>query len=402
MTEPVDVLVAGAGPAGTVAATLLARAGASVRLVDRARFPRDKLCGDTLNPGALAALRQLALAPPGLARGLRLEGMRVSGSGVSVDCRYPRGLYGVAILRRDLDQGLLEIACAAGVQFEERVSVRRAILEGGPRRPRVAGLVVAPADGRSGETPMRARVTIAADGRRSTLAFGLGLARHPAAPRRWAVGGYFDGVAGLSSLGEMHIRGGYYLGMAPVPGGLTNVCLVASPGGGTAFDRRFGDPVDLLRTAMAIDPAIALRCAAARPAGRPVVLGPLAVDVRAAAIDGLLLAGDAAGFIDPMTGDGLGFAIRGGELAARAAVEALSSGWDGVHRRLAARRRRRFAAKRGFNRSLRTIVGSPAAVQAAAWGVMLAPSALRFVIRIAGDTWAAGDAVCGPAAREAW
>ena len=61
-TENVDVLIAGAGPAGTIAATILARAGTRVMVVDRARFPRDKLCGDTLNPGALAVLQRLGLA----------------------------------------------------------------------------------------------------------------------------------------------------------------------------------------------------------------------------------------------------------------------------------------------------------------------------------------------------
>ena len=56
-----DVLIAGAGPAGAIAAMVLARAGARVLVLDRARFPRDKLCGDTLNPGALAVLERLGL-----------------------------------------------------------------------------------------------------------------------------------------------------------------------------------------------------------------------------------------------------------------------------------------------------------------------------------------------------
>ena len=65
-----DVLIVGAGPAGAVAATVLARAGARVRIVDRATFPRDKLCGDTVNPGTLALLRRLGLAAAIDARGL--------------------------------------------------------------------------------------------------------------------------------------------------------------------------------------------------------------------------------------------------------------------------------------------------------------------------------------------
>src|SRR5262247_96515 len=99
-----DVLVVGAGPAGAVAATVLARAGARVCLVDRATFPRDKLCGDTVNPGTLAILRRLGVAGEVEARGLRVDGMIVTGTrGARVVGRYPGGLYGRAILRRDLD-----------------------------------------------------------------------------------------------------------------------------------------------------------------------------------------------------------------------------------------------------------------------------------------------------------
>jgi flavin-dependent dehydrogenase len=127
------------------------------------------------------------------------------------------------------------------------------------------------------------------------------------------------------------------------------------------------------------------RFRAARLVVPPVVLGPLAVDVRPHAIPGLLLAGDAAGFIDPMTGDGLRFAVRGGELAAQAALQALASGWAGVHDRLARERRREFAMKWRFNRTLRTFVSSPAAVRLGEAVALVAPSALRAVVRHAGD-----------------
>ena len=71
-----------------------------------------------------------------------------------------------------------------------------------------------------------ARIVIAADGRRSAIAIGRGLSRQPQRPRRWAIGGYFSDVTGMTSLGEMHVRRGHYIGVAPVPGGLTNACLV--------------------------------------------------------------------------------------------------------------------------------------------------------------------------------
>jgi flavin-dependent dehydrogenase len=121
--------------------------------------------------------------------------------------------------------------------------------------------------------------------------------------------------------------------------------------------------------------------------GRPVVLGPLSVArVRDRKVpDRLLLAGDAAGFIDPLTGDGLRFAVQGGELAATAALEALEHGWTGVQIRLAAERRRVFGAKWRFNRVLRALVGVPIAVRAASFGSRLAPAVVRALILRAGD-----------------
>jgi flavin-dependent dehydrogenase len=226
---------------------------------------------------------------------------------------------------------------------------------------------------------IRAPVVIAADGRRSTLAFSLGLARHPAAPRRWAIGAYFENVAGLSSLGEMHVRRGRYLGVALVPGGLANVCLVKPAGA------EFREPGALLQHELSIDSELAERFARARRVTPPVVLGPLAVDVVERPMDGLILAGDAAGFIDPMTGDGLRFAVRGGELAAAAALQALEHGWTGVHTQLARARRREFGTKWRFNRTLRAVVSSPSAIRASAMVASIAPAALAAVVRHAGD-----------------
>ena len=370
-----EVLVVGAGPSGSVAAAVLARAGVDVLLVDRAEFPRDKLCGDTVNPGALALLRRLDLARAIDAVGLRIDGMRVTGGrGVAIDARYPDGLYGRSLTRRDLDQALLERAIDAGARFEPRVHVKSAIVERGV----VSGVVA----GEGGARQLRARVTIAADGRRSSLAFGLGLARHAERPRRWAIGAYYEGVGGLSSLGEMHIRPGRYIGVAPLAGGLANLCVVVPSGPG---DPRLADPAALVAREIARDRLLGDRFAAARAVRAPAVLGPLAVDAAPRAIDGLFVVGDAAGFIDPMTGDGLRFAVRGGELAAEAARAALERGWNGVHAALAARRRREFAGKWRFNRLLRALVASPGAVDAAAAGARLAPGLVAAIVSTAGD-----------------
>jgi flavin-dependent dehydrogenase len=377
-----DVVIVGAGPAGAVAATVLERAGARVALVDRATFPRPKLCGDTLNPGTLAMLTRLRMAQAAADAGLRIEGMVVTGGGVVIDGRYPDGLHGRAVVRRDLDWWLVQDAMRAGASFEPGVHVTAPLIADSGGRCRVRGVTI------SQDGPVRrevhGKVTIAADGRHSTLAFALGLARHPASPRRWAVGAYFTGVAMPAGgpVGEMHIRSGRYIGVAPVPGGATNVCLVRAAHAG---DRDFSEPANMLLREIRADALLRDRFVDARMEGAPVVLGPLAVDALAPPPDGLLIAGDAAGFVDPMTGDGLRFAIRGGELAAIAALDALEHGWKGVEARIATAQRREFAAKRRFNRALRRLVESPGAVRAAAFGARVAPGVVRALIARAGD-----------------
>ncbi len=371
------MLVVGAGPAGAIAALTLARAGVRVAMVDRARFPRDKLCGDTINPGTLSILRRLGADQGPLRRARPLNGMVVTtASGQRIAGAYPDGLAGIAVSRRHVDQYLLEQAVAAGAEFDEGVTVQGALVETQAGDPIVRGIVVGGAHGRRRE--LRAPVTIAADGRHSRTAFGLGLARHPARPRRWAVAAYFDGVADLSSFGEMHVRPGYYVGVAPLDGQTANVCVVASA---SAAWRR---PTQLLRSALERDPALADRVRSARQATPAVTLGPLAVDAPVAGCDGLLLAGDAAGFVDPMTGDGLRFAVRGAELAAQAALRALEGGAS-AHGWLTATRRAEFRGKWRFNRVLRRLVGSGAGVGLGAIGARVAPSVLRAVICAAGD-----------------
>jgi flavin-dependent dehydrogenase len=226
-------------------------------------------------------------------------------------------------------------------------------------------------------------MVIGADGRESRVARSVSLARHPADPRRWAAGAYFENVARLRDVGEMHVRAGHYVGVAPVPGGLANACVV------TADRGRLRDAAALIASVVAREPQLADRFRSARMIARPVVLGPLAVDCAAAGMPGLLLAGDAAGFVDPMTGDGLRFALRGAELAAIAALGVLERGDPDAHVRLDAARRREFSGKWRFNRVLRGLAGSAPALRAAASATRLSAWPVSRVIEYAGDVFAA-------------
>jgi flavin-dependent dehydrogenase len=227
---------------------------------------------------------------------------------------------------------------------------------------------------------MPAAITIAADGRDSVLARAADLSRHPMKPRRWAYGVYATNVAGMSDVGEMHVRAGHYVGLAPLGGDLTNVCVVTGrrPDGRT--------PEDVIRRVLERDARLRERTSDFRLTAAPRVLGPLAVDCDAPGIPGLLLAGDAAGFVDPMTGDGTHIAIRGGLLAAESALQALEDGdLDAAVGRLASSRARELGSKLRFNRWVRRLASSAAAVEIAGAGARLAPAVLRRLVAYAGD-----------------
>ncbi len=378
MPADADVLIVGGGPAGSTAALLLARAGVRVRILERATFPRDKLCGDTLNPGTLALLDGMGIEEDVRERALAVKGMVVTGPGdARVVGDYGTGVRGAAMTRRELDALLLEAAVKAGAVVEERVDVQAPLVA----ESRVIGLRTAELDG---GRDRRAPLVIATDGRHSRVAFGLGLSHFAARPKRWAFGAYFAGVDALTEYGEMHVRGRGYIGIAPVPGGIANVCVVKEW-------RRDGQDVrgpDVIAETVASEPDLRGRFRHAERVSPMTVLGPLAVESTGAGMSGLLLAGDAAGFIDPMTGDGLRFAIRGAQLAAEAALRELEDGAPACHDLFQARRQE-FSAKWRVNRALRALVGSPRGVRFASIIASNWSAPVEALIAFAGDVPAA-------------
>ena len=372
------VLVVGAGPAGSVAALILARAGVSVRLVDRASFPRPKLCGDTLNPGAMSILDRLGIGTAVRARARAFTGMIVTGpGGATVTADYPDGIAGAAVERRHLDLLTLDAAIAAGADFTPGVHVVAPTVasDGG----RVNGVRIRQGS-LSGQ--IKSRLVIAADGRHSKLAVVLGLTRFAPRPKRWAFGAYFADVEGLTARGEMHVGVDGYTGVAPLDDGYANVCIVRELSRPASRGWQ-GDAI--VRDALAGNTVLRQRFARARQVSAVTSLGPLAVDTIAAGRPGLVLAGDAAGFIDPFTGDGLRFAFRGGELAAAAALAELEGGTLPAHEQLRSAREREFSGKWRFNRALRSLIASPRGIALTEALASWWPTPVSMLVGIAGD-----------------
>ena len=306
--------------------------------------------------------------------------MLLTGGGVSVRTLYRSNQVALGVPRPVFDQWLVDHATRAGARFEGGWVARDALFDTRAGRPAVRGVVLSSVSRPQRIVRIPALMTIGADGRRSVMARSVGLARPAPFPRRWAYGASVTGVTDLSNIGEMHVQPRRYLGIAPLSNAVANVCVVNSA-------RMNGmTPMEVVTSAVRSDPRLAARFSRAEIVGDVRVLGPLGVETAARGVEGALLAGDAAGFVDPSTGDGVSLAIRGGMLAAAEVLRALETGdLAGAVTRLSAKRRQHLAPKIRFNRFVRALVESPAAVRLAAVSAAVLPGVFRHVVRYAGD-----------------
>lgn len=317
-----DVLVVGAGPAGSATALLLASAGHSVVVVDRASFPRDKACSEYMSPeavrildrlgvvGALEAAGAVPLAGTSVtaARGARLHG-RFALAG-----HRPFRPTGLSVSRRILDHRLLVAARDAGAGVLERTAVETLLHDD----EGIAGAVVRTADG--GRATIGARLTVGADGLRSVMGRRLGR-RRQGGLRRVAFVAHVDGVQGMGDCAEMFVGRRGYLGLNPIGGGRTNVALVV-PARRAGAAR--GRPREFFLEALAEFPGVSERVGRGSMAREVLATGPFAAWSGRVVADGAALVGDAADFFDPFTGEGIYSALRGAELLAETARPALA------------------------------------------------------------------------------
>lgn len=351
-----QVVVVGGGPAGSATAALLASAGADVVLLDRARFPRSKPCAEYLSPGAAALLQRLGVLDrlaPGDGRHLRGMELRAPG-GERYLVEYQHGgqtLHSLAVSRTELDLALLNEARDRGARVCEGFRVGDLLRSNG----RVSGVAGTNDAGRRIE--YRARLVVGADGTHSVVTRALGLRKPLPWPRRLGLVAHLAGVPWPQQYGEMHVGRRGYVGVAPIDEEMLSVGLVMP-----LPRRQLGPPEDALRAALADYPDLAERLRDARPV-RPIRgVGPLAHTVRHCAGPGYALVGDAAGFLDPFTGEGMFRALQGAEILAEATVPALATGTGPVNVRSSYQltRRATFAAKERLTWIIQLFVHAPA------------------------------------------
>ena len=330
-----DVAIVGGGPAGSTCAAFCATAGLRTLLLERETFPREKVCGDCLNPACWPILRRLDVAERvrALPHG-RLDWIDFIGiNGRRLSIELPGGENGeIAIKRSLLDQALLIRARESGATIFESTTVK-AISAPDPRRDH--WLISAT------QQTFRSRALVAADGRNSTVARLCGLLPR-STKERIALQAHLPLPRGFGDRVVLEFRPEGYSGQAPVGNGELNLCLVSVPGKIAPLrewaEARFEIPRDLSwRT---ITPLTRAPIAAGQPS--------------------LFLIGDAARVVEPFTGEGIYYALASADLAAKALVlqrsggraEDVAAAYSSAHGQL-------YRGRLWINRLARTAVLSP-------------------------------------------
>lgn len=386
----------GAGPAGSSTAYHLARHGVDVLMVDKALFPREKVCGDGLTPRGVLALQRMDLDPTD-AGFTRVDGLRSYGlNGRVVEFPWPRLRslpdYGVVRTRLEFDHLLAEQAVKAGARFEQGTEAVSPLMD--------AGWVTGASLSESGTVrDVRARFVVAADGASSRLAGQCGVVRDPTRPLGIAARRYYRTSRPIQRVLETWLNlpdertGGVMAGYGwifPLGDGVINV------GAGilnsyTSFKETSARKVmDLFLGTL--PPEFELD---EEHAVGPILSGPIPMGInrRPAAVPGMLLVGDAGGVTNPFNGEGITYGMETGELAAHVLTDALTRGRPAMAQMYPALLRERYGRYYFLGRQWVRAIGHPKVMRSAVRYAFPSSTAMRFALRLMGnltDGWSGG------------
>jgi menaquinone-9 beta-reductase len=389
--DEADVIVVGAGPAGATTAFYLAQSGLDVLLLEKSRFPREKVCGDGLTPRAVKTLVNMGISVSEQDGWVRNKGLRVIGAGKRLELPWPDLAsypgYGLVRTRLDLDETLARRAQQAGARLVEGVTVTGPVR--GERTGRITGVVAKPADGGE-DRAYRARVVVAADGNSSRLSVAMGLRKRDDRPLGVAVRTYYkthrhddDYLESWLDLwdGDRLLPGyGWIFGMGD---GTSNVGL------------------GLLNTSAAFGHtdyhALLRKWLEGMPAEWGFTEENRTQPIRGAALpmgfnrtphyhQGLLLVGDAGGMVNPFNGEGIAYAMESGEILARTIVQALARSRQAETERVLAGYPHALSQAYGgyyaLGRTFVKLIGKPTLMRIATKHSMGRPALMRFALKL--------------------
>ena len=397
--ESADVIVVGAGPAGSAAGYHLASAGLDVLMLEKTNFPREKVCGDGLTPRAVKALTTMGVPFAESDGWHRHRGMRIIGGGGRIELDWPELSsypgYGLVRTRTDFDQLLARHAEKAGARVLEGVHVDGPVLD--DRTGRIIGVST-----KQGQQ-FRAPLVLAADGNSSRLSVAMGLHKRDDRPMGVAVRTYYTSPRHNDEYleawldlwdGSMLLPGyGWIFGMGD---GTSNVGL-----GLLNTSSAFGE----------IDYRVLLRkWLAAMPAAWGFTEENRTQPIRGAALpmgfnrtphyrSGLLLAGDAGGMVNPFNGEGIAYALESGELAARVITQALArptaAGRERVLQTYPRQLKDAYGGYYTLGRVFVELIGRPGVMKFATRHGVKRPAVMRFTMKLLGNLTETrgGDAV---------
>jgi menaquinone-9 beta-reductase len=389
--DEADVIVVGAGPSGSTTAFYLAQAGLDVLLLEKSRFPREKVCGDGLTPRGVRALVGMGISVSEQDGWIRNKGLRVIGAGKRLELPWPELSsypgYGLVRPRTDLDEMLARRAQQAGARLSEGVTVTGPVLD--DRTGRITGVTGKPA-GEQDERTYAGRVVVAADGNSSRLSVAMGLRKRDDRPLGVAVRTYYqtprhddDYLESWLDLwdGDRLLPGyGWIFGMGD---GTSNVGL-----GLLNTSAAFGhtDYHAMLRKWLKVMPAEWGFTEANRTQPIRGAALPMGFNRTPHYFNGLLLVGDAGGMVNPFNGEGIAYAMESGEILARIIAQALARARRAETERVLAGYPQALADTYGgyytLGRQFVKLIGRPGLMRFATKRGMSRPALMRFALKL--------------------